>query len=288
MTNINSQYKTWKITLLIKIKRKLAIHHKIKTMQRDEKKRFSRTVDYYLRYRPGYPEALLPFMQQEMGLSPGAVIADIGAGTGKLTEVFLANGNRVFGVEPNEDMRLAAEALLAEYPNFQSVDASAEATALADRSVDFITAGTAFHWFDKAATRAEWQRILTPEGWVLLVWNYRANERSAFMQAYENFLLEYSSDYKKVKESYPDQAVFDRFFGESNWQRVRLDHQQVFDFQGLKGRYLSCSYALPENHPQFEAAMDALRVIFERFQQNSEITHWYDTVLIFGKLQQHQ
>lgn len=253
-------------------------------MQANNKKRFSRTVDYYLRYRPGYPATLLPFIKKETGLSADSAIADIGSGTGKLTELFLANGNRVFAVEPNSDMRLAAEALLANNPSFQSVIGSAEATTLADRSVDFIAAGTAFHWFEKDATRKEWQRILKPGGWVLLVWNYRANERSKFMQAYEHFLLAYSSDYKKVKEAYPDSAVFDRFFGESNWRRTRFDHWQVFDFEGLKGRYLSCSYALPENDPRFEAAMDALRVIFERFQQNGEITHWYDTVLIFGKL----
>ena len=253
-------------------------------MQKDAKERFSRTVVHYIRYRPGYPDALLAYIRDHLGLLPNAVIADIGSGTGKLTEVFLKNGNTVYAIEPNPDMRRAAEVLLGDHPNIYSIDGSAEATGLPTHVVDFITAGTAFHWFDPERAREEWQRILKPGGWVLLIWNYRANERSPFMRAYEDFLLAYSSDYRKVKESYPDDAVFDRFFGANNWQRVLFDHAQVFDFEGLKGRYLSCSYALPENDSRFHTAMAALQLIFERFQEDGKIIHWYNTVLYFGKL----
>src|SRR6266536_1302519 len=135
----------------------------------DAKQRFSNRVADYARYRPGYPPAVLDLLRSECNLRPGHVIADIGAGTGLLAELFLKNGNRVFGVEPNREMREAGERLLADYPQYTSVDGIAEATTLADASVDIITAGQAFHWFDREKARAEFARILRPSGWVALV-----------------------------------------------------------------------------------------------------------------------
>lgn len=254
-------------------------------MNQNPTTRFSRTVEYYIRYRPTYPAALMDFLSSALNLTPPSIIADVGAGTGKLTELFLENGNQTYAVEPNLEMRQAAEQLFHHYNNFISIDGTAESTTLPDKSVDFIAVGTAFHWFEPAATRREFQRILKPNGFVLLLWNYRQNERSAFMQEYEDYLLEYSSDYKKVKEAYPVDAMFDLFFGKGNWQQVIFKNTQVFDFEGLKGRYQSCSYALEEDSPQFHNAMDALRVIFERHQQNGKVTHWYHTVLYYGKLE---
>lgn len=247
-------------------------------------KRFSRTVEHYIRYRPGYPQALLNFLRERLNLTSQSIIADVGSGTGLLTEVFLKNGNPTYAVEPNTEMRLAAEHLLQDYPHFTSIDGTAEATTLSGKSADFILAGTAFHWFEPESTYWEFRRILKPGGYVLLIWNYRDNERSQFMRDYENYLLEYSSDYKKVKEAYPGDALFDQFFGKGNWKQVTFENLQVFDFEGLKGRYQSCSYALPEDNPRFNTAMDALRVIFGRHQTNGKIDHWYHTVLYYGKL----
>ncbi|HMO40581.1 MAG TPA: class I SAM-dependent methyltransferase [Saprospiraceae bacterium] len=245
--------------------------------------RFSRTVEYYVRYRPAYPAALLDFFRSELQLKPDAIVADIGSGTGLLTELFLRNGNRVWGVEPNPEMRAAGAYLLRDYPHFTSLDGSAEATTLPDQSVDFVAAGTAFHWFDPAAARREWRRILRAGGQALLIWNYRHHERSAFMQAYEAFLLEYATDYRQVKESYPGESLFDDFFGAGQWQKALFENVQIFDFEGIKGRYLSCSYALPEDNARFPAAMDALHRIFERYQTGGCVEHWYHTVMYWGR-----
>src|SRR5207244_4125864 len=126
-----------------------------------------------------------------------AVIADIGSGTGILAEMFLKNGNQVYGVEPNREMREAGERLLGGYPRFTSVEGKAEATPLADSSVDFITAAQALHWFDLDAARTEFRRILNPRGWVVILWNDRRDE-SPFMQAYRQLLLRHSTDYLQV------------------------------------------------------------------------------------------
>jgi ubiquinone/menaquinone biosynthesis C-methylase UbiE len=130
----------------------------------DSYQRFSRVVENYVRYRPHYPQQIADFLKEECGLSPAHTIADIGSGTGILSQVFLKNGNTVYGVEPNQEMRQAAESLLQDQPNFRSVDATAEATSLSDKSIDFVTAGQAFHWFKHDLTREEFSRILVPKG----------------------------------------------------------------------------------------------------------------------------
>ena len=109
--------------------------------------RFSSRVGHYERYRPGYPKELAALLARECGLEPAARVADIGCGTGLLARVFLEFGCEVTGVEPNPEMRQAGERLLAGQPRFQMAGGRAEATGLAASSVDFITAGQAFHWY---------------------------------------------------------------------------------------------------------------------------------------------
>src|SRR5258707_968999 len=117
--------------------------------------RFSSRVENYARHRPGYSAAVIELLRRECGLNADSVVADIGSGTGKLTELLLGTGCAVFGVEPNPEMREAGERLLKSFLRFTSVAAPAEATTLAPRSVDLITAGQAFHWFDRPRTRIE-------------------------------------------------------------------------------------------------------------------------------------
>src|SRR5213595_654680 len=131
----------------------------------DPTKRFSNRVENYIKYRPGYPDAVIDLLTEECRLTQQSIIADIGSGTGILSELFLKNGNSVFAIEPNAAMRRTAEDLLRKHPKFTSIDAAAEATTLDIASVDFVTAAQAFHWFDRKNARKEFARILKPEGW---------------------------------------------------------------------------------------------------------------------------
>src|SRR6266481_5895551 len=164
----------------------------------DPTQRFANRVENYLRYRPRYPREIVDLLKNECSLGPESVIADLGSGTGFLAEMFLANGNLVYGVEPNGEMREAGEGLLQDYPRFKSVNSLAEATGLAAQSVDFVTAGQAFHWFDRSKCRAEFKRILRPGGWVVLVWNDRRTDSTPFLRAYEQLLHTYATDYAHV------------------------------------------------------------------------------------------
>src|ERR1700674_4562961 len=170
----------------------------------DSKQRFSNRVADYVRYRPGYPSAVREILRTECGLKSGQVIADIGSGTGFLSELFLKNGNRVYGTEPNKEKREAGEEYFAPYEGISSIEGPAEAPTLPDSSVDFITAGQSFHWFEPDSARREFARILKPSGWMVIAWNDRRMEEAPFTRAYENILVRFGIDYKNVKDSYPE------------------------------------------------------------------------------------
>src|ERR1700720_1852903 len=122
--------------------------------------RFSDRVEKYVLYRPGYPPEVLRTLQTECGLMPNHAIADIASGTGIWSRMLLENGNPVFGVEPNAERRQAGERLRAGFPKFPSVAGTAEATTLPDKSVDFVPAAQAAHWFNRERARREFMRIL--------------------------------------------------------------------------------------------------------------------------------
>lgn len=246
--------------------------------------RFSDRVDLYIKYRPGYPAEILPLLHQAIGLMPSSVIADVGSGTGILAKMFLQHGNQVFGIEPNAEMRAAGESLLQAYDNFISVNGSAEQTPLPDTSVDFVTAAQAFHWFDVPPTRREFQRILRPNGFVVLLWNDRRTDTTAFLQGYEQLLQEFSLDYQQVNHRNVSDEILRQFFGAGGYQETSLFNCQLFDYEGLEGRLLSSSYAPMQGHPKHEPMLQRLREIFDTHQVNGQISFDYDTRIYYGQM----
>jgi SAM-dependent methyltransferase len=250
----------------------------------DAKQRFSNRVADYVRYRPGYPAAVLDVLRTECGLRPGQVIADIGSGTGLLSKLFLENGNHVFGVEPNQEMRQAGEEFLQSFPNFTSVAGSAEATTRGDASVDFITAGQAFHWFDPKAARSEFERILKPGGWTVVLWNDRRMEEAQLTRKYEDVLERYGIDYQRVKDSYPESEDIGSFFAGGVFSARDLPNHQVLDWEGLRGRLRSSSFAPTEGHPNHAPMMAELGRIFRAHQRDGRVRMEYFTRVYFGQL----
>ena len=253
-------------------------------MTNDHTGRFSTRVADYVKYRPGYPPAVLRLLEEECGLDSTSVVADVGSGTGLLSELFLRNGNRVYGIEPNREMREAGAGLLSSYPSFFSVDGRAEETTLDDKSVDFVTAGQAFHWFDPPRSRREFMRILRPGGWVVLVWNDRRTAGTPFLEEYERLLLEYGTDYKEVSVKYAEESMIAALYGPSEMKSQTFDNEQVFDFEGLRGRLTSSSYAPQPGHPNFDPMMRELEALFRRHEQGGRVVVAYDTKVFYGRL----
>lgn len=251
----------------------------------DQLERFSNRVTDYIRYRPHYPDAVAQYVLEQKIIPAGAAIADIGSGTGFSAELFLKHGCPVVGVEPNREMREAGETYLATYPGFSSVNGTAENTTLADHSVDAVLAGQAFHWFDREQFRTECRRILKPGGNVLLLWNDRQTDTSDFLKAYEDLLLMFGTDYKTINHKNVQQdEVFDAFYGKGNWNYFSAPNFQDVNFEGLKGRLLSCSYIPTEEHPDYNFMLYVLKKIFVRYQENGLVRLAYDSKLYYGNV----
>jgi SAM-dependent methyltransferase len=245
--------------------------------------RFSTRVENYIKYRPGYPVELLNILESECGLTKTSVIADVGSGTGILSELFLKNGNTVFGVEPNEPMRVAGERLLGDFKSFISINGSAEATGLEPISVDFVTAGQAFHWFDRSRARNEFQRILRADGWVVLIWNERLIDTTPFLREYEELLIRYGTDYQEIRHENAESGLGD-FFGPAGFQLQVLPNAQLFDLEALRGRLHSSSYVPEPGHPDFDALNAGLEKVFDQHQLNGRVSLDYHTKMFYGRL----
>jgi SAM-dependent methyltransferase len=245
--------------------------------------RFSARAENYRRYRPGYPAAAVDLLAAQCGLTAGAVVADIGSGTGILSAQLLERGARVIGIEPNDAMRAAAEERLAAEPRFRSIAATAEATTLPAESVDLWVAAQAFHWFDAPRARLEALRVLRNGTFAALLWNERPREPGAFLGEYEALLRRHAREYSSITARRADEASMREFLGAA-MQVAHFPNQQRLDYAGLEGRLLSSSYAPERGHPQHEPMLAGLRALFERYQKGGEILFPYETRVYFAQL----
>jgi SAM-dependent methyltransferase len=249
----------------------------------DPSGRFADRVDAYRRARPGYPAALLDHLDRELGGLEGLRVADLGSGTGILTADLLDRGCRVWAVEPNDAMRLAAEQALGGRAGFASVAGSAEDTGLEPGSIDLATAAQAFHWFDLEATGRELRRILAPGGRVAVIWNDRRRE-GPFLEAYEAFLLEWATDYREVRETYGVADRLGELVAPGALERTVFANHQDLDLEGLRARLLSSSYLPGTGQPKSEEMLAAAERLFAEHQRDGVVRLEYDCTLHLGSL----
>ena len=251
---------------------------------KDATQRFSSRVENYVRFRPGYPPEVFELLQRECGLAPDSVIADIASGTGIFTRMLAENGNRVFGVEPNDKMRRVGERLLESYSGFTSIAGTAEATTLPDHIVDIVAAAQAAHWFDREKARREFVRILKPGGWLVLLWNERRTDSTPFLREYEHLLLSYGTDYQEVRHERTTAEIAD-FFSPSPFRSRNLEMRQEVDYTGLEGRLLSSSYTPTSDHANYDTMLRELRRIFDAHQIDDRVSLEYNTLVYYGRLE---
>jgi len=245
--------------------------------------RFSDRVENYVKYRPHYPPEIIPFLKKEIGLMPSSIIADIGSGTGISSELLLRNGNTVYGIEPNKEMREAGEELLRDYPKFHSITGTAENTTLPDAGIDLIVAGQAFHWFDVAKARIEFKRILKPGGWVVLIWNERLLDTTPFLISYEHLLHSFGTDYAEVQHKNVKGDI-GTLFTEKGYRLEHFPNSQSCDFGGLQGRLLSSSYIPTPDSPKYRPMIEDLQKIFDENEKEGEVEILYMTEVYYGQI----
>jgi hypothetical protein len=246
----------------------------------DATQRFSDRVENYAKFRPHYPDALIRFMQQR--LPAPAVIADIGSGTGILSNQLLAAGYTVFGVEPNEPMRREAERRLGSQPTFHSVAGMAGATTLGPGSVEAVTCAQSFHWFDRTPTRVEFGRILREPKLVWLIWNERISED--VMEEYDRILQESAPEYNRVgRRNVTDVDIAD-FFAPAPVERFYFPNGQRLDRDGFLGRVLSSSYVPNVGQPGHEELMNKMEAFFDGRAQSGWIDFPYQTRVYLARL----
>lgn len=249
----------------------------------DSAQHFTERVQFYLRYRPRYPRALVEHLAREGVLPEDSAVADIGSGTGFLAEVFLQHGCTVHGVDPNAAMRAAAETLLAVYPRFHSVEGTAESTGLPDASVDWVVSGQAFHFFDPATARAEFRRILRGGRHVAVLWNERDRAGSPFMRAYDALLRRHVPDYEDLSR-HVGEVDYAGLFGHRDYHVERFPNALHFDRAGVVERLRAASYAPQPGTPEHEALAADLGALFDQHQRDGQVAFTYVTTMYWGTL----
>jgi ubiquinone/menaquinone biosynthesis C-methylase UbiE len=251
----------------------------------DSKVRFGNRVEQYKKFRPHYPKEALLFIKERFGIDKNWKIADIGAGTGISSKALLdVFGCTVFGVEPNEFMRLEAKTSLSVYPQFCSVNGSAENTTLVDKSINMVTAFQSFHWFDTIKTAREFRRILTKPNLVLLMWNDRRTAGSPFVEQYESLvgsLPEYGiANHKNIQRK-----EIEAFIGSADIEYAEFENPIKVDLEGLKGRFFSSSYTAAYGTDEYVKQNLLLDELFEKTNQNGTVEFLYKTELYFGTME---
>ena len=249
----------------------------------DNTQKFSGKSDVYELSRPTYAPELINWLSTTLELNPQSQIADVGAGTGKLTRQLLATGATVYAVEPNADMRAKAIALLKNQANFHPIAAPAENTSLPAQSIHLITAASAFHWFDAPAFRAECQRLLVPDGQVCLIWNHRKLDNEinvAFREIFAKYCPNFSGFSFERQQGH--RQIADFFEGKVT--EKRFDNPVRYDMAGFVGRARSASYAIIPGDDGYEDFIEALERLFSQHEKDGFIDVPHQSVAFLGRV----
>ncbi len=250
----------------------------------DTIKKFTGKADIYNKYRPNYPQVYINYLVSYNNLTSDKTIADIGSGTGVLTQQLLEKNLKVIAVEPNNDMRSIAEKRLNNNPNFVSINGTAENTGLRNESIDLITVGQAFHWFDKVKFRNECMRILKPNSNVALVWNSRDISSQLVEENAEvcKHICPLFKGFSGGIEETPD--IFKQFFRDGKYEYYTFRNDIEYDLDSFIGRNLSASYAPKSADSNYKVFVEAVTELFIKYSKDKKIILPNITLSYIGKV----
>ncbi len=249
----------------------------------DNTEKFTDRAKVYTVGRPNYADSFINYLYNELGFSSESFIADIGCGTGKFAKQILDKGSFVYGVEPNDDMRFIAERELNIYKKFEAIKGDASHTTLSDKSVDFVTAAQAFHWFNVNEFAEECKRILKPQGKVILIWNTRDNEDAINKEVFKlnkEFCSEFKGFSGGINED--DERIVSFFAGE--YKKLIFDNPLFYNEDRFISRLLSGSYSLKEEDDNYSDYVAKAKIIFQNYQQSGIVKMCNSTIAYIGQL----
>lgn len=244
--------------------------------------KFNDKGSVYAKARPDYPKALFDYLENKNIISSDCTVADIGSGTGIFSMQLAPFAEKVFAVEPNDDMRTNAESKFCQLPNIISVKATAENTSLLDGSIDLVTVAQAFHWFDRKAFKTECNRILKPGGKVILVWNNRDESREIIKDNFEvnkKFCRNFKGSSNGIDFS---KEGFACFF-EGDFDVIEFENSNIYDSDAFVQRNLSSSYAPKASDAGYDEYIEEIRKIFEKHSNGDTVIYPYITRCYIGK-----
>jgi len=233
--------------------------------------KFTGKADLYTKNRTGYPTELVDYLYSEAGFTPTSKIADIGAGTGKLSELLLLRGSSVVCVEPNPDMIDVAKQELSRFEKCSFIEAPAENTCIEENSVDFITVAQAIHWFDHEKFKNECKRILRKNGKIVIIW-YERDLSAEQIIANENVRERFFLNYKPVSEKMEDSI---NFFKDDFCDIKEFNEVQIVDEDGFIGSNLSSSYAPKASDEKYEEFKTELKKVFDKYSKDGKFAMPY-------------
>ena len=243
---------------------------------------FSSKVSDYVASRPDYPAALFAALRAECDLLPGAVVADIGAGTGLLTQGLLAQGYAVTAIEPSDTMRAAADQALGHFAGYRSASGTAEQIPLPDSCADLITAAQAFLWFDIEAARTEFLRVLKPAGHVALIWNDRVPTDSLHI-ALDDIFARYGGAKRGAMLAHDERSEVPAFFGANTPLELTWPHEHRLSEAALLSLVFSRSYMQTRDSEPGRQASQQVSTLFHSLAIGGHIAVRYNTVAIIGR-----
>lgn len=245
---------------------------------------FTGVGEIYAKYRPTYPDTLIQYLSIDVGLR-NSTVADIGSGTGILTNLLLNICAKVYAVEPNTDMRQIAEIHNQRATNFISINSNAENTTLAEQSIDYITAAQSFHWFNQQYFKKECQRILKSNGKVILIWNCR-DETTELVQAIDSISRKYCPYFSGSSCGMRGAKTADAYkeFFTGKYEEKIFSNNILFDKERFLGLHQSASYRLNEKDENYYNYIHALSDFFDSHCTNNELILPNNTCCYIGSV----